>query len=233
MNSDRKYQLNGSSVHSSRSSSPDVEPVGELPQGAGQMIDFPEERIPTPFPIVQQQLDEAIGGIIPSPLVPLECPLSPLPLQMRIPSTSTLQSPLRHPMLSPQHSIGSSYSGIPPVPLSPSVYIYNPFPLSCSSSDTSLGAMGHLIKRLREDRHENEMTQSRSVASGLYEFANLVMPSLPEYQSPVYEDFDVEEELRRQHHREGTRFFRFMCVATGLIGTAVVGQQLSYLIFDL
>lgn len=228
MDIERNNQLNGSSVHSSRSTSPEFEEVGDLPvQGARQIMENSEERspTPTPHPVVQQQLDaEPIQGAVP---LPMNRTLPPLPLAMPIRSRRMSLSPLRHEILSPQQSNSGSSSDVP-VPLTPTVHVIHPFPLSGSSSDASFEAFSHLILRLREVRRMNEESRSRSVASGLYEFANMMMPGLPEYEAPIFEDFDAIEELRQRRRREGIRFCCIMGVSAGLIASVVVGQQLSF-----
>lgn len=215
------YKLNGSSSNSSRSSSPEP----NVDQPLAQILEDPEERVPTPFPIVQQPIDQPVGE------------LPPLPLVMPVPR-SPARSPARHQPLNQQPSNSGSSSSDrnpPPIPLSPTVHVihYYPYSLSGSSSAVSFEAVGHLIQRLREDRRMNEEMRSRSVASGLYEFANMMMPQLPEYESPIYDDESYEDdETRRRRRRENRRFFYGMCVATGLISSALIGQQIGNIIFN-
>lgn len=239
MNSKPTYQTNGSSVHTSRSSSPDVEPVAELPmQNPGRMFEPPEQRVPTPFPLLQQPIDQTIEDHIPVPAPSsssssaLECELPPLPLAMPIarPSTSRPLSPFRL-LLVPPLSPASS-DDVPPVPLSPIVHVRYPFPhsLSVSSSAASFEAVSHLIRKLREDRRTYEDTRSRSVASGLYEFANMLMPRLPEYEAPIYDDLTQQEELEHRRRRDALRCFYWVCGAVVLVGSGLAGQQIGNLI---
>lgn len=227
------YHVNGSSVHSSPSVSPDTEPVAELPnQPLPQIFEHPEERTPTPFPSPQspqQPIDQPLPDLMSILSTSPGRQPNPNPQHsILIPATPTRQ-PL-HPSLNPQPSnSGSSSSDIPPNPLTPVVTIIsNPFAtMSGSSSTASFHAFDYLIRRLREDRRINEESRSRSIATGLYEIANMILPQLPEYEDTVYDDLGQEEENQRRRRRETRRFIMGWCIVTGLIGTAVLGQQLG------
>lgn len=227
------YHVNGSSVHSSPSVSPDTEPVAELPnQPLPQIFEHPEERTPTPFPSPQspqQPIDQPLPDLMSILSTSPGRQPNPNPQHsISIPATPTRQ-PL-HPSLNPQPSnSGSSSSDIPPNPLTPVVTIIsNPFAtMSGSSSTASFHAFDYLIRRLREDRRINEESRSRSIATGLYEIANMILPQLPEYEDTVYDDLGQEEENQRRRRRETRRFIMGWCIVTGLIGTAVLGQQLG------
>lgn len=218
-------QLNGSSVHSSRSVSP--EPVADLPiQPLPQMFERPEERVPTPFPsppqpIIDQPLSEIIS-------IPSTSGHPPFPIPQH--STIIAISPTRHPLVIPQLSnSGSTSSDIPPNPLTPTVnVISHPFyGLSSSSSTSSFHGIEQLVRRLKEDRRINAEFQSRSIASGLYAFANMMLPALPEFEESVFDDLGQEEVTERRSNQESRRFIIRWCVTTGLIAAVLVGQQLG------
>lgn len=231
-NSNSAFRTNGSSVHSSRSTTP--EPVADLPPA--QLFEQSDERVPTPFPLAQQPIDEPIGNPLqlPSSLsASWVYPAPPLPLVMPIPSSRS-RSPIQHAVVNMQLSnSGSSSNSIPPVALTPTVIIIDyPHALSNSESQTSFEAYGHLIRRLHEDRRMNEENRSRSVASGLYQYANMLMPSLPDYETSSCDDLGVEAEQQRQYRRETKRFLSCMCFAGALFGAGIFGQQMGVVFFQ-
>lgn len=206
--------MNGSSDHSTRSSSPEIEFVGDLPPG--QPFEQAEQRVPTPFPPIGPQLNED---------------LPPLPLVMPLPRQLPLNQPLSDD--------SSSSDEFPPVPLSPIVNVieHKPYTLSNASSTYSCQAVGHLVRRLHDDRRLSET--SPSVSSGLYEFASMMIPGLPEYpeyrehsDDPVLPgvDFDAESlQQRDRSDRNGKRFVKSMYMITALISSMLVGQQVGNL----
>lgn len=227
------YQVNGASVHSSRSSSPDVEAVADLPNQAHvHILEHPEERVPTPFPAVQQPIDvpilhHSLGDLIgPIPVTSSSAACPPPPPLVN--NNITAPSPSR-PLL-PQTS-NSGSDEIPPTPLTPVVNVINPFHLPASSSAGSFQAVEHLIRRLRDDRRMNDESQSRSVASGLYQFANMVAPRLPEYEASSTEDFDLGEEWEQSSNPESTSFLWRLVLATGLLGFTIIGHHIGNILY--
>lgn len=91
MNNSQPNYANGSSAYSSRSGSPDLERVDELP--SAQFFEQPGERVRTPFPTAQQPIHESPLPNLPTILVP-----------------STSQPQLQHPPLNRQLSANSGLS---------------------------------------------------------------------------------------------------------------------------
>lgn len=253
--------LNGSSISPTPSLSPEPEPVGNLPQADIRIYEQPEERVPTPFPGAQPTLSPGPYIFQPSastfepstsgePIWSGQASTSGQPLTTGQPSSSgqlstsdhsctsgpsTSTAPTGHRTINsqPSSSGSSSPSVAVPNPLTPIVNINNPHPaLSGSSSHTSsFQAVEHLIRRLREDRRRNEESRARSVASGLYQFANMVMPRLPEYEAPIYDDFEFEEDLEQRSRGTRRRYRWHLTLATGFIGMALLGHQLGSLYY--
>lgn len=278
-NSKSAFHTNGSSVHSSGSTTP--EPVADLPPA--HLFEHADERVPTPFPLAQQPIDETIGNPQQYPLSLSSswvCPPPPLPLAMPIPSSrsrspvqhgvinmqpsnnesssiSIPRSPIHHAVVNMQPSnsdsssisitrgdhyvvvnirpstSGSSSISNPPVPLTPTVLITNyPYSLSSSVSQLSAVAYGDMRQRLHLDRQMNEATPSRSVASGLYQFASMVVPFLPEYETSSEDDLGVLAQRRRKDRQENTGLAILWICAAAVVGGIYFGKRMGYTFLD-